>query len=94
MNISITTELQSFIDQQLASGEFDSVDKLVNVALARFRQSMSSLFSADEDLKRQVALGVEELERGEAEEWDPEGLWDEVERRHAAESRPDGKKAG
>jgi hypothetical protein len=67
---------------------------LVNAARARLQHEAETPFEAHEDLKSEVALGVEELDRGEVEEWDPDALWEEVERRHAAENKSDGKKAG
>ena len=94
MDISIHAKLQRFIQEELAAGHYESIDELVNTAIARLRHERQFPPEADEDLKREVALGVEQLDRGEAEEWDPEGLWEEVERRHAEETRPDGKKAG
>ena len=94
MEISIHPDLQNFIDKQVASGNYESADELVNAALARFQHEAEAPFEVDEDLKREIALGVEELDRGEVEEWDPQALWEEVERRHAAENKSDGKKAG
>jgi antitoxin ParD1/3/4 len=94
MEISIHPDLKKFIDKQLSEGNYASTDELINMALVQLQQHLESPLELDEDLKREVALGVDELDRGEVEEWDPNALWEEVERRHAAESRSDGKKAG
>ena len=94
MEISIHPNLQNFIEQQVAAGNYESADSLVNAALARLQHEIEAPFEVDEDLKREIALGVEDFERGDVEEWDPEALWEEVERLHAADNRSDGKKAG
>lgn len=93
MEISIRSDLQKFLEQQLNAGHHSSVDELVNAALAHLQHKLESPFEVDEELKREVALGVDELDRGEVEKWNPEFLREEVERRHAAETKPAGKRA-
>lgn len=68
MEISIHPKLLQFIQEQLTAGHYDSVDELVNTAVARLRHESQFPPETDEELKREIALGVEEIERGEAEE--------------------------
>lgn len=40
-----------------------------------------------EELRAQIAIGIEQADRGEVVDWNAEGIWAEVERCCAAEQR-------
>jgi antitoxin ParD1/3/4 len=94
MTVSIHPHLLQFIEEQIKAGRYQSPDEVVNSALAQLSVQPELAPEDLEELKSEVAIGVAELDRGEGKEWDPEELWNEVERRHAAQSRPDEKRAG
>ena len=94
MNVSILPHLRQFIEDQIKAGRFDTPDEVVNSALSHLAAHIEFPPDEVEELKRELAVGIEQLERGEAEEWDPKGLWSEVERLHAEGSRSDDKKVG
>ena len=94
MTFSIHPHLCRFIEEQIKAGRYGTPDEVVNSALAHLSAQIEFPPEDLEELKREVAIGVAELDRGEGQEWDPDELWDEVERRHAAQARPDEKRAG
>lgn len=68
--ISITPELQQLVEQGLASGNYGSRDELLLEAvrlLARRDQQR-------EELRRQIQIGRDQLDRGEYTEYDDESL--------------------
>jgi antitoxin ParD1/3/4 len=94
MTVSIHPHLWQFIEEQIKAGRYQTPDEVVNSALAHLSAQVELPPEDLEELRGEVAIGVAELDRGEGKEWDPEELWDEVERRHAAQARPDEKRAG
>jgi antitoxin ParD1/3/4 len=94
MNISIHPQLANFVEEQVKAGHYESPDEMVNAALARLQNDSESSAGPTDDLKKEIALGLEEAERGQLVEWNPDEIWEEVERRHAEESRGGGKRAG
>jgi antitoxin ParD1/3/4 len=68
--ISITPELQQLVEQGLASGNYGSRDELLLEAmrlLARRDQQR-------EELRRQIQIGRDQIDRGEYTEYDEVGL--------------------
>ena len=83
MTISLNAELQRFIEQKVKSGEFASADEAVNRLLSFVRERDEIAGPELEGLRREIAVGLEQAQRGELEDWDPDGVWEEVERRYA-----------
>jgi antitoxin ParD1/3/4 len=94
MNISIHPQLAKFVEEQVKAGHYESTDEMINAALARLQNDSESSAGLTDDLRKEIALGLEEAERGELVEWNPDEIWEEVERRHSEESRAGGKRAG
>ena len=79
MEITIPTELQQYAEQQVAAGEYPSVDAMVS-SLLREKQEQREI---DEEtglpiaeLKRMIAHSHAQIERGEYTEVSREGLKD------------------
>ena len=73
--IPLTPELQQLVEQGLASGNYGSRDELLLEAvrlLARRDQQR-------EELRRQIQIGCDQLDRGEYTEYDEEGLREQFE---------------
>lgn len=94
MNVSIDPHFQRFIEDQVKAGRYGTPEEVVHCALAHLASQIDLAPDELDELKREIALGLEELDRGEVEEWDPEELWSEVERLHAKRARSKDKKAG
>jgi antitoxin ParD1/3/4 len=69
MNISLHPDLQKFIDDQLKAGHYESAEALINTAVARLQ---SEDFTADDlaELRAEIAIAIEQADRGELEDWD------------------------
>jgi antitoxin ParD1/3/4 len=87
MDVAIHPHLQKFIAEQITAGNYSTPDAVINSALAHLQNQVEFPPDDIEELKREIAVGAEELERGEGKAWDPEALWEEVERMHAERSR-------
>ena len=83
MNIRIHPHLVEFIEKQIRKGRFDSADEVVNSALQHLSTHIEFPPEEIDDLKRELEIGLNELDRGDVVPWDPEELWGEVERLHA-----------
>jgi len=75
MNVSLTPQLEAMIRQRVASGRYNNASEVVREAL-RLLEEREQL----EHLRSLIAVGVEQVERGELIEWTPE-LMDEIDRR-------------
>ena len=92
MKITLTPELAEIIRKRVADGDFTSADNAVNSLLSYIIGQEEILGDqALAELRRKIAVGVAEIERGEATEWDPNEVWEEVERRCPEKK---GKRAG
>jgi antitoxin ParD1/3/4 len=65
MNVSLTTEVEQFIQSQVESGKYDSVDEVI-IAGIRLLEERERIYKGRfEELKREIMIGIEQLERGE-----------------------------
>ncbi|HSV16620.1 MAG TPA: hypothetical protein VLI90_20315 [Tepidisphaeraceae bacterium] len=93
ITITLPPELEQYVREKIASGQFTDESHIVTLAL-HYLKSSDDLFLDSEDLRKLVAEGLDEANRGLSKPWDPDEIWAEVERRYAErESTPD-KKAG
>ncbi len=77
MTISLAPELQSFVNGLVRSGKFQSADAAVAQAVLLMKQREEKLAW----LRREIQIGIDELERGEEEPWDVEEMKAELLRR-------------
>jgi antitoxin ParD1/3/4 len=81
MNLSLSPDLQKFVDEKVRSGQYDSPEAVVRTALALLK-SQDDLTPDDVDeLRRMLAPAIDRADRGEVEPWDVEEIRAEVERR-------------
>lgn len=74
MNVSLSPELGRFVEEKVRAGQYQSVDELVNSAVAMLRQQETLSAEDISELRRQIALGLEQLDRGESAPWDARAL--------------------
>lgn len=58
--LSLPAELQQFVAQEIASGQYQSTDELLGEAVRLLRERKRH------ELRRQLQLGLDQLESGEA----------------------------
>ena len=77
MNVSIPSNLESFVHSLVVSGSYADPGEVVGEALLRFKRH--------EELRREIQVGIDQLDRGEFAEYDENWLsaiFGEVKLRH------------
>ena len=69
MTIKLTRAQEQFIRKRLAKGDYDSADQLVAHALKVFKRVEEILPSAEDDLQREIDLGLQDIEQGRVSDW-------------------------
>jgi antitoxin ParD1/3/4 len=83
MTTAIPIELEQFVQQQLATGEYQSVDEVVCAGL----KVLQEIKRRQEDFRKEVQIGIDQLDRGEGIELDSSDLrrfFDEIQLRGQA----------
>ena len=78
MTISLSPELQKYVDEKLASGKYASPDEVVSQALIVMRNVENASPSAQDDLRRELHAALRDVEEGRVSEWDPEEIKREI----------------
>lgn len=74
MNVSLTPELETLVHEKVDSGLYTSASEVVREALRLFKERDAYQQQRLADLKREIAVGLEQLERGEARTYNDETL--------------------
>ena len=61
IKLTLPSDLEQFVTEMVGSGQFANVDELCEHALRRFMQRHEEM----ERLRKEIAIGVEQAERGE-----------------------------
>lgn len=83
MTLTIPSEFEQFVQQQLAGGEYRSAEEVVNDGL----RVLQELKRRQAEFRQDVQIGVEQLDRGEGIRLDRAGLrryFDELQQRGQA----------
>ena len=65
MSISLTPELEEFIQNQVASGKYSSTEEVIIAGIKLLEEREKIYQGRFEELKREIMVGVEASERGE-----------------------------
>lgn len=65
MNVSLTPELEAFVHRKVKSGLYNSASEVIRESLRLLEQKDSARKSRDEEIRREVLRGVEQLRNGE-----------------------------
>lgn len=91
MEISLHPKLLAFVNDELKAGHFASPEHLINAAVAGLRteRELEEICPPDDTayLREAVASGIAQADRGELHEWNPDEIFDEVERRYEQEKQ-------
>ncbi|MEG4804235.1 type II toxin-antitoxin system ParD family antitoxin [Microcoleus sp. ARI1-B5] len=77
MNISLTSELEKLIQEQVKKGKYSSASEMVGEALRLLWERDRIKEKRLAQLKEKIRVGIEELDRGEG--IDGEDVFDEIE---------------
>ena len=65
MNISLTPELESLVQEQVKSGMYHSASEVIRDALRMFEERVQLREIKLERLRKEIAIGLEQAERGQ-----------------------------
>ena len=65
MNISLTTELEQFIQSQVTSGKYTSSEEVILAGIRLLEERERIYKGRFEELQREIMIGVEQLDSGE-----------------------------
>ncbi|MDZ8228142.1 type II toxin-antitoxin system ParD family antitoxin [Nostoc sp. ChiVER01] len=65
MNISLTTELEQFIQSQVASGKYTSSEEVILAGIKLLEEREHIYKGRFEELQREIMIGVKQLDRQE-----------------------------
>ena len=88
MQISLPSDLERFVDEKVSQGEYANASEVVSEALSIWRQQTALTPEDIEELRREIMIGVEEIERGECGEWNAEEIKSEGRRLLRERPRP------
>ncbi len=78
MNVSIHPHLEDFVEDQVKTGAYPRADDVINGALLILKDYEDELIPKNpaelEALRRKIALGIEQLDRGEGTPWNVEEI--------------------
>ena len=66
MNVSLTSELEEFVNNKVKSGMYFSASEVIREGLRLLRDQDELKNRRIEEIRQQIAHGVEQFERGEA----------------------------
>ena len=69
MNVTLSPELQKFVAQKIEAGEYTSASQMVREALEAMRTKESLSDRDIDELRRDIAVGLAQLDRGETVEF-------------------------
>ncbi len=85
LNVSLTRELERFVEERVASGLYQTASEVVRDALRLLEEREAARQSALEELRRHVAVGIEQADRGEF--LDGDDVFEELKRLSAQRRR-------
>jgi putative addiction module CopG family antidote len=74
MTIKLSKSNERYIRQQVASGNYASAEEVIAHALTVFRKVRQTLPAAQEDLRREIDMGLRDIRQGRVTDWNPEWL--------------------
>jgi antitoxin ParD1/3/4 len=81
MNVSLTPQLESFVQEKVSSGLYTSASEVIREALRMMEEQDQLKAMRLEALYKEVQKGIDQLDRGEGIPFDPEEIKAEARRR-------------
>jgi antitoxin ParD1/3/4 len=72
MQVKLSKSLEKYVRDRVDSGKYASADDVIKKALVVMKNVEKILPSAEDDLRREIDIGIREIEEGRGVEWDPE----------------------
>ncbi len=78
MNVSLTPQLEAFVQEKVASGLYSSASEVIRDALRMLEDQDRLKAMKLESLRKEIDKGLEQLERGERVPYEPEKIIEKV----------------
>ncbi|MCC6330051.1 MAG: type II toxin-antitoxin system ParD family antitoxin [Acidobacteria bacterium] len=75
MNVSLTPELEKFIENKVKSGRYHTASEVVRESLRLLEREDQLLEFKRNELRREIEKGVEQIRNGECLEVNSDGEW-------------------
>jgi antitoxin ParD1/3/4 len=69
MPIKLSPDLEQYVNEKLSSGRYKCEDDLIAEAIRVMRSVDKMLPSAQDDLRREIQLGLDDLDEGRVSDW-------------------------
>lgn len=89
LNVSLTPELEQFVQSRLASGRYQTASEVIREGLRLLEEREQAREAAIEELRAKIRRGGEQADRGEV--FDGEAVFEEI-RQLSARRRAEAKK--
>ncbi len=87
MNVSLTRELEEFVDKKVSTGLYQTASEVVREGLRLLKERDDLQQRKLEDLRRDIAIGLEEAERGEVTSVDAGAVLEKVRARRISRKK-------
>jgi antitoxin ParD1/3/4 len=84
MEVKLNRRFAEFVREQVEAGLYDSAEEMVRDALRLLERAHQARLAKLEALRREVDVGLAELDAGQGEPWDPEAIKQDGRRRRSA----------
>lgn len=84
MNVSLTTRLEKLVSQKVTSGLYHSASEVIRAGLRLLEEQDEIRQRRLKELRHEIALGLEEAQKGKSKPLDMGAIKAEVRRRAAA----------
>jgi len=74
MNVSLTQQLEKFINKQVTSGRYQTASEVIRQGLRMMQEREREQSRRLEDLRREIRVGLDAIERGDYGPFDPEKI--------------------
>jgi antitoxin ParD1/3/4 len=91
MQIKLPPDLDEYVQEKLKSGEYASIEDVFIKAVRVMRNVERAIPGAQDDLRREIDIGLKDVEEGRVAEWNLEEMQEEL--RRGFEQRVRGRKA-
>lgn len=65
MNVSLTPELEAFVNEKVASGMYYSASEVIREGLRLLKEQDTLRQMRLEELRKEIAIGIEQADRGQ-----------------------------
>ncbi len=76
MNVSLTPQLEALVQKKVASGMYNSASEVVREALRLLQQHDRLRDLRLKELRKEIQIGERQLQRGQYENFDEDGVTD------------------